>query len=53
MAECHLLLARLYDRAGAKPYASREYKLFLAKVPGHADAKKFVAYIQENPPVVE
>lgn len=53
MAECHLLIARLYDRAGAKPYASREYKLFLAKVPGHPDAKKFAAYIQENPPVVE
>jgi Tfp pilus assembly protein PilF len=53
MAECHLLIARLYDRAGAKPYASREYKSFLAKVPNHPDAKKFADYIKENPPIVE
>src|SRR4029078_12679582 len=26
MAECHLLIARLYDRAGIKPMASREYR---------------------------
>ena len=49
MAECHLLIARLYDRAGAKPYASREYRLFLEKVPQHPDRKKFEQYIKDNP----
>lgn len=49
MAECHLLLARLYDLAGAKPLASREYKLFLAKVPDYPDKKKFEKYIKDNP----
>lgn len=49
MADCHLLMATLYDRAGAKPYASREYRLFLEKVPEHADKKKFEKYIKENP----
>lgn len=49
MAECHLLIARLYDRANAKPYASREYRLFLEKVPNHADKKKFESYIKSNP----
>ena len=49
MAECHLLMARLYDLAGAKPLASREYQLFLEKVPDHADRKKFEKYIKENP----
>jgi tetratricopeptide (TPR) repeat protein len=50
MAECHLLMATLYDRAGAPSYASREYKLFLAKVPNHPDAKKFSKYIKDHPP---
>lgn len=49
MAESHLLLATLYDRAGAKFMASREYKMFLQKVPDHKDAKKFRRYIEENP----
>lgn len=49
MAECHLLMAHLYDRAGAKPYASREYRMFLEKVPNHADKKKFERYIKDNP----
>ena len=49
MAECHLLMARLYDRAGAKPLASREYRLFLEKVPNHADKEKFLQYIKDNP----
>lgn len=49
MAECHLLLARLYDLAGAKHLASREYKLFLAKVKDHPDKKKFERYIKDNP----
>jgi tetratricopeptide (TPR) repeat protein len=49
MAECHLLMARLYDAAGAKPLASREYRLFLEKVPNHADKEKFQQYIKDNP----
>jgi Flp pilus assembly protein TadD len=49
MAESHLLLARLYDVAGAKYLASREYRLFLEKVPKHPDRKKFEKYIRENP----
>jgi cytochrome c-type biogenesis protein CcmH/NrfG len=50
MADSHLLIATLYDRAGAKSYASREYKLFLEKKPDHTDRKKFEKYIKENPP---
>ena len=49
MAECHLLMARLYDLAGAKPLASREYRMFLEKVPTHAERKKFERYIKDNP----
>ena len=49
MAECHLLLGRLYDLAGAKPLATREYKLFLSKVPDHPDKKKFEKFIKDNP----
>lgn len=49
MAECHLLMARLYDLAGIKPMASREYRLFLEKVPNHADRKKLEKYIKDNP----
>jgi Tfp pilus assembly protein PilF len=49
MAESHLLLATLYDRAGAKFMATREYKMFIEKIPDHKDAKKFKRYIDENP----
>src|SRR5215213_7035755 len=49
MAECHLLLARLYDLAGAKQLATREYKLFLKKVPDHPDKKKLEKFIKDNP----
>lgn len=49
MAECHLLIARLYDLAGAKPLAAREYKMFLTKVPEHPDKKKLERYVKENP----
>lgn len=49
MAECHLLMARLYDLAGVKPLATREYKMFLEKVPEHPDKKKFERYINDNP----
>jgi len=48
MAECHLLLAKLYDLAGAKDLAVKEYKTFLEKVPEHADKKKFEKYITDN-----
>lgn len=49
MAESHLLMARLYDLAGARPLASREYRLFLEKVPDHREKKKFERYIKDNP----
>jgi predicted Zn-dependent protease len=49
MAESHLLMARLYDLAGAKSVASREYQMFLEKVPEHKDKKKFEKYIKDNP----
>jgi predicted negative regulator of RcsB-dependent stress response len=49
MAECHLLMAHLYDRAGVKAYAAREYKLFLEKVREHPDRKKFEKYVKDNP----
>ena len=49
MAECHLLMARLYDLAGVKPLASREYRLFLEKVPQHPEKKKLEKYIKDNP----
>jgi tetratricopeptide (TPR) repeat protein len=50
MADSHLLMAVLYDRAGAKSWASREYKLFLEKKPDHPDRKKFDKYIKDHPP---
>lgn len=49
MAECHLQLAHLYQLAKANKLATREYKLFLAKVPNHPDRKKFEQYIKDNP----
>jgi tetratricopeptide (TPR) repeat protein len=49
MADCHLLIGRLYDAAGAKGLAAREFKAFLAKVPDYADKKKLEKYVQENP----
>lgn len=49
MAECHLQLAHLYELAGAKNLASREYKAFLTKVPNHPDKKKFEKFIKDNP----
>lgn len=49
MAECHLNLAHLYQLAGAKDLASREYRLFLEKVPEHRDAEKFRKFIKDNP----
>lgn len=49
MAQCHLLLAHLYDLAGARHLATREYKAFLTKEPNHPDKKKFEQYIKNNP----
>ena len=49
MAECHLLKAHLYELAGAKNLATKEYKAFLAKVPQHPDRKKIEKYIKDNP----
>lgn len=49
MAECHLMLARLYDVVGAKHLASQEFKWFLEKVPGHPEKAKMEAYIRDNP----
>lgn len=48
MADCHLLLGRLFDLAGAKGMAAAEYKAFLEKVPEHPDRKKLERYIREN-----
>ncbi len=49
MAECHLQLAHLYQLAGAKDLATREYKLFLKKVPEHPERKKFEKFVKDNP----
>ena len=49
MADCHLLIARLYDLAGARTLAAREYRAFLAKVPDYPDKGKLEKYIAENP----
>ncbi|MGQ0540964.1 MAG: tetratricopeptide repeat protein [Blastocatellia bacterium] len=48
MAECHLQLAHLYQLAGAKQMAAKEYKMFLTKVPEHPEKKKFENYIENN-----
>ena len=50
MAECHLLLGRLYDLAGAKEMASKEFSQFLQKVPDYPEKKKLESYIKSNPP---
>jgi Tfp pilus assembly protein PilF len=49
MAECHLQLAHLYQLAGAKSMASKEYKAFLEKVPNHPEKARFEKFIRENP----
>jgi tetratricopeptide (TPR) repeat protein len=49
MAECHLQIAHLYELAGAKQLAAKEYKLFLEKVPDHKDKKRLEKYIKDNP----
>ena len=49
MAECHLQLAHLYELAGARQLAAKEYKTFLSKVPDHPDQKKLEKFIKDNP----
>ncbi len=49
MAECHLQLAHLYQLAKANKLATKEYKIFLTKVPNHPDKKKFEKFIKDNP----
>lgn len=49
MADCHFLLAKLYDLAGAKEMAVAEFKLLLEKVPDHPEKDKIKNYIKENP----
>lgn len=49
MAECHLQLAHLYQLAKANQLATKEYKLFLTKVPDYKDKKKLEEFINKNP----
>jgi len=49
MADSHLTLALLYDRAGAKHLASKEYKAYITKRPDYPDKAKLENYIKENP----
>ncbi len=49
MAECHLRIARLYELAGAKQFATQEYKIFLTKIPDYPDKRKIEKFIKENP----
>ena len=48
-ADCHLLIARLYDLAGAKQLAAREYKAYLTKIPDYPEKANLQKYIDENP----
>jgi tetratricopeptide (TPR) repeat protein len=49
-AEIHLRLAALYNAAKLKDKAVAEYKLFLEKVPQHAEKENIEKYIKENSP---
>jgi len=49
MAECHLQLAHLYQLAKANQLATKEYKMFLIKVPDYKDKKKLEEFIKKNP----
>ena len=50
MAEIHLQLARLYNRAGMKDKAAAEYEQFLKKKPDYPEKKKLADYIEANKP---
>lgn len=49
MAECHLQIAHLYELAGAKHLAAKEYKVFLDKVPDYHSKKRLEQFIKDNP----
>jgi Tfp pilus assembly protein PilF len=49
MAECHLQLAHLYQLAKANKMATKEYKIYLTKVPDYKDKKKLEEFIKKNP----
>ncbi|MFN0139524.1 MAG: tetratricopeptide repeat protein [Pyrinomonadaceae bacterium] len=49
MAECHLQIAHLYELAGAKHLAAKEYKMFLDKVPDYHSKKRLEQFIKDNP----
>jgi len=49
MAESHLKLAHLYQLADANKMATREYKIFLEKVPNYSDKKKLEKFIKKYP----
>ncbi len=48
MAEAHLRLATLYDMAGYKDLAAKEYSQYLEKRPDYKDKKKMEKYISQN-----
>lgn len=49
MAQCHLILADIYDVNGLKKLATKEYKAFLSKVPAHSAKTRIEEYIRNNP----
>ena len=49
MAECHLQIVHLYELAGAKQLAAKEYKLFLEKVPDYENKRRLEKFIKDNP----
>lgn len=48
MADVHLRLAQLYDAAGYKDLAAKEYSAFLQKRPDYPEKKKLEEYIQKQ-----
>jgi tetratricopeptide (TPR) repeat protein len=50
MATAHLRLAALYNGAGLKDKAAKEYEEFLKKKPDYPDKKKLEQYISANKP---
>ncbi len=48
MADVHLRLAQLYDRAGMKARAAAEYEQYLQKRPNAAQKKELEEYIAKN-----
>jgi tetratricopeptide (TPR) repeat protein len=48
MAEVHLRLATLYDKAGMKDKAAHEYEEFIKQKPDYPDRKRLEKYIADN-----